>query len=68
MPLREILSLALTALRTNKLRSFLTILGVTIGIIGFGIVSVMGRTRVPLPPARMTAFIRSQVRRFRARA
>lgn len=28
-----------------------------IGIIGFGTVSVSGRTLVPLPPARIVAFI-----------
>src|SRR5438132_13464758 len=35
-----------------------------IGIIGLGIVSVMGRTRVPLPPARITAFMTSALHRL----
>ena len=39
MPLTEILRLALSALRTNKLRSVLTILGVTIGV--FSVIGVM---------------------------
>ena len=39
MPLTEILRLALSALRTNKLRSSLTILGVTIGV--FSVIGVM---------------------------
>ena len=39
MPLTEILRLALNALRTNKLRSALTILGVTIGV--FSVIGVM---------------------------
>ncbi|HVG23243.1 MAG TPA: ABC transporter permease [Thermoanaerobaculia bacterium] len=39
MPFSEILRLALTALRTNKLRSTLTILGVTIGV--FSVIGVM---------------------------
>jgi putative ABC transport system permease protein len=39
MPFSEILRLALNALRTNKLRSFLTILGVTIGV--FSVIGVM---------------------------
>ncbi|HUR80709.1 MAG TPA: ABC transporter permease [Thermoanaerobaculia bacterium] len=39
MPLNEIFRLSLTALRTNKLRSALTILGVTIGV--FSVIGVM---------------------------
>lgn len=39
MPLSETLRLALSALRTNKLRSALTILGVTIGV--FSVIGVM---------------------------
>ena len=39
MSLSEILRIALTALRTNKLRSILTILGVTIGV--FSVIGVM---------------------------
>ena len=39
MPFTEILRLSLTALRTNKLRSALTILGVTIGV--FSVIGVM---------------------------
>jgi len=39
MPFSEIFRLALTALRTNKLRSALTILGVTIGV--FSVIGVM---------------------------
>ncbi len=39
MPLREILSIALNSLRVNKLRSILTILGVTIGV--FSVIGVM---------------------------
>jgi putative ABC transport system permease protein len=39
VPLTEILRLALSALRTNKLRSSLTILGVTIGV--FSVIGVM---------------------------
>jgi putative ABC transport system permease protein len=39
MPFSEILRLALTALRTNKLRSALTVLGVTIGV--FSVIGVM---------------------------
>jgi putative ABC transport system permease protein len=39
MPFSEILRLSLTALRTNKLRSALTILGVTIGV--FSVIGVM---------------------------
>ena len=39
MKLSEILRLSLTALRTNKLRSALTILGVTIGV--FSVIGVM---------------------------
>src|SRR5688572_31650964 len=39
MPLREIISIALGALRVNKLRSILTILGVTIGV--FSVIGVM---------------------------
>jgi len=39
MPFSEILRLALSALRTNKLRSSLTILGVTIGV--FSVIGVM---------------------------
>jgi len=39
MPFAEILRLSLTALRTNKLRSALTILGVTIGV--FSVIGVM---------------------------
>ena len=39
MPLSETIRLALTALRTNKLRSLLTILGVTIGV--FSVIGVM---------------------------
>jgi putative ABC transport system permease protein len=39
MPFSEILRLALSALRTNKLRSALTILGVTIGV--FSVIGVM---------------------------
>jgi putative ABC transport system permease protein len=39
MPFSEILRLALNALRTNKLRSALTILGVTIGV--FSVIGVM---------------------------
>ncbi|HEX2835624.1 MAG TPA: ABC transporter permease [Thermoanaerobaculia bacterium] len=39
MPFAEILRLSLTALRTNRLRSILTILGVTIGV--FSVIGVM---------------------------
>ena len=39
MPFSEILRLSLTALRTNKLRSALTVLGVTIGV--FSVIGVM---------------------------
>src|SRR5687767_921236 len=39
MPLREIISIALGSLRVNKLRSILTILGVTIGV--FSVIGVM---------------------------
>ena len=39
MPLAEIVRMALSALRTNKLRSALTILGVTIGV--FSVIGVM---------------------------
>ncbi|HEX7808404.1 MAG TPA: ABC transporter permease [Thermoanaerobaculia bacterium] len=39
MPFSEIFRLSLTALRTNKLRSILTILGVTIGV--FSVIGVM---------------------------
>src|SRR5215212_7461168 len=39
MPISEIMRMALTALKTNKLRSFLTILGVTIGV--FSVIGVM---------------------------
>ncbi len=39
MPFSEILRLSLTALRTNRLRSVLTILGVTIGV--FSVIGVM---------------------------
>ena len=39
MPLSEIMRMAMTALRVNKLRSFLTILGVTIGV--FSVIGVM---------------------------
>ena len=39
MPFSEIIRLALTALRTNKLRSALTVLGVTIGV--FSVIGVM---------------------------
>ncbi|HEX6084986.1 MAG TPA: ABC transporter permease [Thermoanaerobaculia bacterium] len=39
MPFSEIFRLSLTALRTNKLRSMLTILGVTIGV--FSVIGVM---------------------------
>jgi putative ABC transport system permease protein len=39
MPFSEILRLSLTALRTNRLRSLLTILGVTIGV--FSVIGVM---------------------------
>ena len=39
MPLSETIRIALTALRTNKLRSLLTILGVTIGV--FSVIGVM---------------------------
>jgi putative ABC transport system permease protein len=39
MPFREIISIALGSLRVNKLRSILTILGVTIGV--FSVIGVM---------------------------
>jgi putative ABC transport system permease protein len=39
MPLIEIIRISLTALRTNKLRSILTIIGVTIGV--FSVIGVM---------------------------
>jgi putative ABC transport system permease protein len=39
MPLAEVIRMALSALRTNKLRSGLTILGVTIGV--FSVIGVM---------------------------
>jgi putative ABC transport system permease protein len=39
MPFSEILRIALTSLRTNKLRSSLTVLGVTIGV--FSVIGVM---------------------------
>jgi len=39
MPLSEIIRIALTSLKTNKLRSVLTILGVTIGV--FSVIGVM---------------------------
>ncbi len=39
MPLIEIVRMSLTALRTNKLRSILTIIGVTIGV--FSVIGVM---------------------------
>src|SRR5687767_6763900 len=39
MPFSETIRIALTALRTNKLRSALTILGVTIGV--FSVIGVM---------------------------
>ena len=37
----------------------------TNGIIGFGVLLVSGRRRVPSPPARMTAFTRPRFRRCR---
>lgn len=39
MPFREIISIAVSSLRVNKLRSILTILGVTIGV--FSVIGVM---------------------------
>ncbi len=42
MPLRETLALAFAALRANKLRSTLTMLGITIGV--FSVISVMTAT------------------------
>ncbi len=42
MPLKETLALAFAALTANKLRSFLTMLGITIGV--FSVISVMTAT------------------------
>ena len=44
MELREILSIAFTAIRANKLRSVLTLLGVVVGV--FSIIGVMTAVQV----------------------